>query len=289
MANGITGIDHGTIAVHDLEAARSNWQRLGFTLSPIGRHTGWGTANYAMAFGRNYLALIGVVDPAAPLPGRLADALAKREGMFAIALGTDDADAAYADLKAAGLNPGEVIDMARDVEVPGQSEPTRPRFRILQLPESVTPGLDVSLTQHLTPELVWRPEWQLHANGALGIAAITVVVDDPEPLLEPYEQLFGPGSCTPTDDILTIFTGHGQLTFVTPDDLNLIYPDVVIEETAQTPFIAGASLKVRATDTVADYLTQSGVPYTRSEDSTVRIAPAQANGVVVEFTQTPTT
>src|SRR5438067_1608228 len=38
MDYGIAGIDHLIVGVRDLEQARLGWRRLGFTLSPRGRH-----------------------------------------------------------------------------------------------------------------------------------------------------------------------------------------------------------------------------------------------------------
>ena len=51
MDSGLAGIDHVVIAVRDLDRARIGWTRLGFTLTPRGRHLGQGTANYCIMFG----------------------------------------------------------------------------------------------------------------------------------------------------------------------------------------------------------------------------------------------
>jgi len=63
MRNGIAGIDHVIVGVRDLERARVGWTRLGFTLSPRGRHIGQGTANYCIMFASDYVELLGIVDP----------------------------------------------------------------------------------------------------------------------------------------------------------------------------------------------------------------------------------
>jgi hypothetical protein len=286
MANGITGIDHGLIGVHDLEVARANWARLGFTITPRGRHTSWGTANYCVMFDDDYLEILGLVDPSQPSQS-LDKALKKHEGLFGVALGSDDAGQSHAALTANGLSPEAISDLSRDLEMPGAAEPAHPRFRLIKLPETTTPDMNMFICQHLDPAIVWRPEWQLHANGARGISAITVVVDDPEPLITAYENLFGAGSCAPTDDTLAAFTGHGRLIFVTRDDVKLIYPDVAVDDTIETPFIVGVSLDVMTPDTAADHLTTAGIPYAHSDNGTVRVAPEYANGVVLEFARAP--
>ena len=61
MNNEISGIDHIVVGVRDLEQARLAWARLGFTLSPRGRHIGQGTANYCIMFASDYVELLGLV------------------------------------------------------------------------------------------------------------------------------------------------------------------------------------------------------------------------------------
>ncbi|MYF85064.1 MAG: VOC family protein, partial [Rhodospirillaceae bacterium] len=55
----ITGIDHAIVGVRKLEAARRKWAKLGFTITPRGRHRGWGTANYCIMFETDYVELLG--------------------------------------------------------------------------------------------------------------------------------------------------------------------------------------------------------------------------------------
>src|SRR3546814_2200292 len=63
MAHHIVGLDHTVLAASDLEAARETYRRLGFTLTPRGRHIGWATGNYCIMFPRNYLELLGIAEP----------------------------------------------------------------------------------------------------------------------------------------------------------------------------------------------------------------------------------
>ena len=62
MRSGLAGIDHVVLGVRDLERARMGWTRLGFTLTPRGRHLGQGTANYCIMFARDYVELLGFVE-----------------------------------------------------------------------------------------------------------------------------------------------------------------------------------------------------------------------------------
>src|SRR5213075_1715798 len=98
MRNGIAGIDHVIIGVRDLERARMGWTRLGFTLTPRGRHLGWGTANYCIMFGHDYLELLGIVEGGG-YAEKLEAFLAQREGAMGLAFApTGDVEAARAAL-----------------------------------------------------------------------------------------------------------------------------------------------------------------------------------------------
>ena len=77
----IAGIDHLLVGVRDLESAARQWRRLGFQLTPRGRHIGWGTANYCIMFQDDYLELLGIVDPA-QFTNNLDRFLATREGRY---------------------------------------------------------------------------------------------------------------------------------------------------------------------------------------------------------------
>ena len=55
----LKGVDHVVIAVTDLDQAAADFQRLGFTLTPRGRHT-TGSENNCVMFERDYLELLGV-------------------------------------------------------------------------------------------------------------------------------------------------------------------------------------------------------------------------------------
>jgi hypothetical protein len=102
MSNGIAGIDHIIIGVRDLEAARRQWRRLGFSVTPRGRHIGQGTANYCVMFGRDYLELLGFVERDEHAR-RLETFLARREGPMSVAFAPEHS----ADETAAAL--GRVV------------------------------------------------------------------------------------------------------------------------------------------------------------------------------------
>ena len=133
MRSRIQGVDHVVVAVRDLDAARAAYQRLGFTLTPLGLHS-LGSQNHCIVFERDYLELMAVPRPH-PALQYFSDFLARGEGLAAIALATDDAVGLCAELAADGIAAEAPLDFSRPVAGLGEA-----RFRIVQLPLDRSPG-----------------------------------------------------------------------------------------------------------------------------------------------------
>jgi hypothetical protein len=277
---GITGIDHILIAVRDLDAARMGWTRLGFTMSPHGKHLGRGTGNYCIMFPQDYIELFGIVGSERVSPEYTAF-LAAGEGPMKLAWATDDSKAAVAALGALGLHPDAPRDLGRQLELPEGT--VVPRFSIVALPPEETPDLSSFLCAQLTPELMRRPEWLEHPNGATGLVGITIVVADTAPLHDAYERLFGPAAIHTTDDILTLRVGRHRILFAAPEDFAAMHPEIDIEERAAVPFIALLTLSVSDPERTIDHLTNWQIPYEAGTDRRVLVPPEEANGAALEF------
>jgi hypothetical protein len=283
MRSGLAGLDHVIIGVRDLERARMGWTRLGFTLTPRGRHLGQGTANYCIMFGRDYLELLGFVEPD-DQADRLASFLARREGAMAVAFapaGTvEDAAAALAAL---GLHPSEPRAIGRQLELPEGT--VVPRFALLTLPEDETPALDCFVCAHLTPELVRRREWLRHPNGVTGLRAIYLIAADTAPLLPAYDRLFGLHEVTTTDAVAAVRVGPHRILFATSDDFETMHPEVELDPGFPVPGIAALELAVARRDATADYLTQWQVAFDELPDGRLAVPADQANGTILFFAE----
>ena len=281
MSPPITGIDHLLVGVRDLEAAREGYRRLGFTCTPRGSHIGWGTANYCIMFPDDYVELIGVVDRTKETNG-LDSFLERREGLKGIALASDDDDGGYAALHAAGIAAAPPRDLARNLELPEGT--VQPRFKLVHLPPDATPQLTAFICRHLTPEMVRRPAWLAHRNGATGLRAITVVVEDPPALARAYAGLLGAGAITPTDEMLTVRVGRAALLFVRPGDLADLYPELDLDDAPAPPYIAGMTVVVADVAEAARVIGANGVAVAANPGSALVVPPDEACGVIVEFT-----
>src|SRR5271165_5310081 len=281
MDNGIAGIDHVIVGVRDLERARMGWSRLGFTLSPRGRHLGQGTANYCVMFPSDYVELLGIVD-ANDFVQRLDTFLAQREGLMAAAFAPA---AALEEVRSAllrrRLHPSEPRPLGRQLELPEGT--VVPRFSLTSLPPDETPGLDSFICAHLTPELMRRPEWLDHANGANGLKGIHVLVESTGALLEAYDRLFGIQQVTTTDAVASVHVGPHRIVFSTPDDFSTMYPALDVASDFPLPGIVSVEFGVARREDTADYLTRRQVSFEQLPDGGLVVTAREASGVILFF------
>ncbi|HEY1386642.1 MAG TPA: VOC family protein [Dongiaceae bacterium] len=280
-ACGITGIDHTLVGVRDLETARERWSRLGFTVTPRGRHIGWGTGNYCVMLEEGYIELLGIVDPA-QFSNNLDRLLEKREGLLGLAFATHDANASRDALAAAGLRPDGPKQLKRDLELPTGT--VTPEFRLVFLPPDSTPEISAFVCHHLTPELVRRPDWLRHANGAQRLLSATIVCADPVNAAMGYLPMFGPERIKVTDHMTSVSCGSGALRFMKPDNLLRVYAGMVLQPMPDVPFIASMKLLVAGKERCVAHLKEAGVAFHAIQRGCL-VQPAEANGVILEFVE----
>lgn len=281
MNKPIIGLDHVIIGVKDLDGARADWMRLGFVTAPRGDHAGKATSNYCIMFPDTYLELLGILRPEMEDANRLGAALETRgEGLQRLALGTSDADAARADLDAAGLHPDGPFDLARPSEEPKGIV----RFRNLVLPATDTAGLGMFLCGHKTPELMRTPAWVKHPNGAKAFAGITAVVDDPAATAAAFEKVFGAGSASEASYGRCVETGRGVIHLATREGFPKLHKGAVAPETGALPIWYALRIAVDSAQGVADVLAGNAVAFEPIEGG-VRVDPTRARGVLLEFIQ----
>jgi catechol 2,3-dioxygenase-like lactoylglutathione lyase family enzyme len=282
--SAIAGIDHVIIAVRDLERARQGWSRLGFILTPRGRHSGQGTANYCIMFENDFLELLGIVDPGDKVEG-LAAFLGGREGARNVAFApVGSAEDARSALLERGLHPSELRALERRMELP--EGPAIPRFGLIGLAAEDTPGLPGSFVcAHLTPELMRRPDWLDHPNGANGLRAIHLLVERTAPLLPAYDRLFGIQHVTTTDTVATVHIGRHRIVFSTPDDFVTMHPGIGLDPDSPVPGIVALELGIAHRNDTADCLRKRQIPFDELPDAILCVPASEANNAILFFSE----
>lgn len=169
-------IDHIVVNTRDRTDQAVAWfERAGFIVTPRGYHT-LGSLNHTIVFRTDYLELLGY--PPGKPPEKRPELVQRPPGLMATVLNADDADQVRAALQARGLTPRPVSDFSRPVDI-GGGKSADVAFRVTRLEPDAIPGSWFYYCQHLTPQLVWRPEWQDHANACIGMLRLDIAVDDP--------------------------------------------------------------------------------------------------------------
>jgi hypothetical protein len=193
-------VDHSVVINRDFQAVWDRYEQLGFTLSPTSRHTvttvAGGprvpscTANRCAYFGESYIELIGIVDPSAPDPWGVLPVIDNAyQGLRGVSFGFGAAEIALRRLQDIGLAGSGILALQRPVDTP--DGPQTVRARVVHVDRSRTPEGIVHISEHLTPQYVHQPRFLRHANGARGLAAVLLVVDDAElgDYVERYEAV----------------------------------------------------------------------------------------------------
>jgi len=282
MPHNIVGLDHTLVGVADLEKSKKDYEKLGFTITPRGSHIGWGTANYCIMFPDDYIELLGIVDSSKETNG-LDKKLANRgEGMLGIALSSDQPEKTVSSLNKAGLGEAKLHDLKRKLEL--EEGDVVPEFKLIRYPYQGMPTGGLFICHHLTPELIRRPEWQLHANGAQYVQSVVVLVEDPVALRDHYTELCGSINVTMTDHTMTVRIGHLNLIFVEEKDIDLLFPGLFVgEDWPDFPHILSMGIAVESREKTAAYLEKAGVQVQDISNGALRVQPKDASGVILEF------
>lgn len=222
----LKGIDHIVILVHDLPQAAADYTALGFTVVPGGEHTGGATHNALVAFADgSYLELIAFKRDE---PGhRWWERHEQGGGLVDFALWPGDiaADLAVANARGAGyVGP-----------VPGGR--LRPDGLQVDWQLGLPPSPDLPfMCYDVTPRDRRVPSGSAtqHANGALGVAGITIAVGDLGQGVARYRALLGVAPHGGQDSTPVFHAGSAAIELVAPD----FSPDVeeYLEERGDGPF-----------------------------------------------------
>lgn len=177
-------VDHIVIAVRDLGRTVAAYEAAGFTVTPGGRHPGRNTENALVVFDDGaYLELITYHAPS-PDERWWRELDAHGDGLVDFALWPHDIEAAVAQARARGFT-----DLV--AKPGGRVRPDGTRIE-WQTARQVRHDLPF-LCADVTPRSLRVPEGDArrHANGATGVADITVAVQDVQASLRRYRAFLG--------------------------------------------------------------------------------------------------
>jgi hypothetical protein len=271
-------LDHAVINVLDkLDEAAAQYMRLGFQLSERGHHT-LGSSNNLAIFGTNYLELLGY------LPGRetkRADLWAHPPGLTGLVFKSVDADLVYTTLKDHGVPVMEPVSFSRPVELPDGTQDAR--FKVVRVSGDEVQNGRTFFCHHDTPQLVWRPEWQVHANGATEIVEFVIASQDPARTASLYERMFGAPLLQQIAGGFSFSAGPATVYVLEPAAVAERFAGAALTSADGTDRMVALVFKVGSLDTPRGVLDAAGIPFKPYANGII-VSHADAANVALGFT-----
>ena len=291
------GIDHPLVVVHDLSAVAEHYAALGFAPRPLGRHP-WGTTMRLVQFDGCSIEFMGVEDETLldqhAIDGfsfgrTIRDQLREREGIALVALNSADAESDAGIVTARGICCQGTIQFGREVRLDdGRTGRTRTTLKIFVDPR--LPRLGNFAVQQHRPDLIFRPDWLQHPNGASRIHQVTIMAERPHwsAVRQRLGGLYGDDALFGRAEGFGAQTGNGCFVVLDQAAVERTYAPLPPALAAEhRPCCIAIHLSVPDTRPVVSYLTSAGVGFT-TEGSQLRLRDAGPFGnVFLAFDASP--
>lgn len=272
-------LDHAVINVAEqLDQAGQQFRRLGFQLTPRGHHS-LGSSNHLAIFGENYLELLGFE------PGNAhtrQDLWQAPLGLTGLVWKTQNSGAVYDHLQQRNIAGSAPAEFFRPVELNDGTSPNA-RFRTVPLAAERVPNGRSFFCHHLTPELVWRNEWQNHPNGVADITGFVISAINPHDAARVYGELFGVDALQSQPQAVTLRAGRATVRFVTPQQAVAEFGVVPEGENGSARMIA-LEFATRSLDAVRNSLRVGEITF-NDDQNRVSVRAADALGVALRFSE----
>ncbi len=285
MHNGILSIDHPFIAVNSMEESRKVYEKLGFTVPPRGSHIEWGTGNWCIMFADDYLELRGIINPE-KFTVNLDKTLAQYgEGLAGVAFGTNSAQGNYDEMVKNGITPKPLRALSRNFEL--EEGWVTPKFSLcFPKEEDITGLLHVVCCQHLTPELMRKPQYLQHPNTAIGVISMTGRIADADAVEKAQIKLLGHEAVTRIGNNIRLTLPSGQyIDLLAAQDYGQIYGKDSKSVANEDTYLGAIRLKVADIQATQQALSNNKVAFTVLADNLIRVKASEACGVMIEFCQ----
>ena len=282
------GLDHLVVVARDLDAQAELYRRLGFQVGARNRHA-WGTLNHIVQFDGSFLELLTTEEsfqrppigaPVGLFVDTVVDYLEAREGLAMMVLEGHDADADHRAFNAAGIGAPETFYFARQGYRPDGGA-VEVAFSLAFAKAAGVEDAGLFVCQQHAPEMFWNKSFQMHENGATGIARIGFASPAPHNHADFFAAYTG---CAPADveGGLRFQLARGAVDVLTPAHCAGLFGASALPESLDTPRFAAIEFHVEDSARIVAKLLESDMPY--EEIGGRVVVPARAAmGVTLAF------
>jgi Glyoxalase-like domain len=252
------GINHLVLTGHDLEKLRAAYQKLGFTVTPLGQHP-FGTGNSIIQLHGTYLELLSLTVPQ-DVPEHRAghfsfaafnrDYLARHEGFSMMVLDTPDARADIQRWRAAGLQTYEPYDFSRMAKMPDGAD-VKVGFSLAFVNHPSAPWLGLFACQHYKPEYYEQPQYLNHSNGASTVQDVWVTGEQAQDLADFIGAITGATGVREGTDRTVFETRTGAIVLARPRAFEVAF-GVPAPHLEDGPHLAGLTVGCRSLGALKD-------------------------------------
>ena len=275
-------IDHVVITVSDqLDQANSQYQKLGFTTTPRGHHS-LGTSNNLAIFTTTYLELLGFEPQNA---GKVDKSWCFDDGLTGLVFKTKDANKLYQQLVSQGIKvEGDgPKSFFRPVELNDGTKPEA-RFKTVRLDPSYTPNGQIFFCDQLTPELVWRKEWQTHPNGVININQVIIEAQKPRSSINLLEKTFPSANIIEIDGGVRLKAEDKFIDYLTPSAIQHLFGSSVSKANNDQDRKVALGFTTKSLAQTQQALEKGKIKYNLQND-TIIVPASETYGVVMIFSQ----
>ena len=177
-------LDHIAINVKEkMDEAYNLFSELGFSITPRGYHS-LGSINHSMIFKNDYLELIGNQKGKPINRPELRNA---ELGINGLVFKSDNVDKTYKKLVKINFNENPPRNFTRPVII--DKIENEAKFKTVSVKTNVFNAGRVYFCDHLTPNLVWLPEYLTHVNKSIGIKEIVIIDSKPCSVLKKFLKI----------------------------------------------------------------------------------------------------
>lgn len=275
-------IDHVVITVSDqLDQANSQYQKLGFTTTPRGHHS-LGTSNNLAIFTTTYLELLGFEPQNA---GKVDKSWCFADGLTGLVFKTKDANKLYQQLVSQGIKvEGDgPKSFFRPVELNDGTKPEA-RFKTVRLDPSYTPNGQIFFCDQLTPELVWRKEWQTHPNGVININQVIIEAQKPRSSINLLEKTFPSANIIEIDGGVRLKAEDKFIDYLTPNAIQHLFGSSVSKANNDQDRKVALGFTTKSLAQTQQALEKGKIKYNLQNDAII-VPASETYGVVMIFSQ----
>ncbi|MBV6658981.1 MAG: VOC family protein [Devosiaceae bacterium] len=281
-------LDHVVVGVPDLGSARARLSALGFAVQADAHHP-FGTGNCNVFFENGtYFEPLAITDRDAELAAlkttnpfvRRFDAYRFRHGYgpMMAAFTTDSASRMQDHFESEGISAGDILSFTRKQALPEGGETTIGVHLAVSATERA-PDITLFCCEHLSREILWRPERTAHPNGAHGVTRLIAIEPNPTDFQYLFQAATGDRELRTTSVGMEMDLPNALVSVLSPT----AYAAMTGQEVA--PWGRGARLVAvemafADVEALATRLDGEGIAYEQRGEALV-IAPTQSFGLTI--------